>query len=81
MMNLLAKGNIASDSIEEISLTPLSLKDNRLLFIHSSHLHNDIINNPDNFLKFLENSPFSKKGGNNPGQSILYCNIVILLKY
>lgn len=61
IMNLLAKDNIAYDSIEESSLTPLTIKDNRLLFIHSLHLHNDIINNPDNFLLFLENNPFFQK--------------------
>ena len=61
MMNLLAKDNIAYDSIEENSLTPITIKDNRLLFIHSLHLHNDIINNPDNFLLFWKIILFLKK--------------------
>ena len=61
MMSLLAKENLAYDSIEETSLTPLIIKDNRLLFIHSPHLHNDIINSPDNFLLFMENNPFFEK--------------------
>ncbi len=57
MMNLLAIENISYDSLEEASLTPRIIKGNRLIFIHSLHLHNDIINNPDNFLLFLENNP------------------------
>ena len=61
MMGLLARDDISYHSIEETSLTPLTVKDNRLLFIHSLHLHNDIINDPDNFLLFLENNPFFEK--------------------
>lgn len=45
---------------EEGNINFQSVLDNRLLFIHSLHEHNNVINNPDNFRLFLENSPFLK---------------------
>ncbi|MDR3716819.1 MAG: hypothetical protein P4L51_28760 [Puia sp.] len=57
MMTSLAKEPLAYATVEETSLTRALLKNDRLLFIHSPRAHNDIINNPDNFLLFLQNSP------------------------
>ena len=45
---------------EEGNINFQSVLDNRLLFIHSPHEHNNVINNPDNFRLFLENNPFLK---------------------
>jgi hypothetical protein len=45
---------------EEGNINFQSVMDNRLLFIHSLHEHNNVINKPDNFKLFLENSPFLK---------------------
>lgn len=53
--------NISTDTIEEKELTATLVLEQRLLFIHSLHKHNDIINNPDNFQLFLENTSFLKK--------------------
>lgn len=61
MMRRLTEQNLAFDSTEESSLTPSLLIENKILFIHTLHQHNDIIQNPDNFRLFLENSPFLKK--------------------
>ncbi len=41
---------------EENQINPDILKNNRILFVHSSREHNVIINNPDNFQLILENS-------------------------
>jgi hypothetical protein len=38
-------------------LNTAMIRDNRILFIHSSREHNVIINNPDDFRLLLENSP------------------------
>lgn len=60
MMKLLTGANIPYAETEESALTPAALKGNKLIYIHSLHQHNDIVNNPDNFRLFLENSPFLK---------------------
>ena len=46
---------------EEDGLQKNSLLQNRILFIHSKHQHNEVINNPDNFLLLLQSSPFLQK--------------------
>ncbi len=61
MVKQLMKLNISADTIEEKELTPELVLAQRILFIHSLHKHNDIINNPDNFQLFLENTSFLKK--------------------
>jgi hypothetical protein len=53
--------NIPADSLEETELTPAILQNNKIIFIHTTHEHNDIIQHPDNFKLFVENSPFLKK--------------------
>ena len=42
--------------VEESTVTPAILKNNKVLFIHSPREHNVIINNPDDFQLLLENS-------------------------
>lgn len=42
---------------EEVNMNAKRLTGDRVFFIHSSHEHNDIIMQPDNFQFFLENSP------------------------
>lgn len=61
MMQNVKQLNISMDSLEEADLTPAKLQQNRVLFIHTLHQHNDIIQHPDNFALFLDNSPFLKK--------------------
>ncbi|HYM93358.1 MAG TPA: hypothetical protein VET23_04415 [Chitinophagaceae bacterium] len=61
MMKRLAELKMNAPLIEEKNLTSQFVKKQRIFFIHSLHKHNDIINNPDNFRLFLENSPFLKK--------------------
>jgi len=61
MMHELSAKNILFDSTEETQLTNDALRSNRILFIHSVHQHDYIIQNPDNFKLYLENSPFLKK--------------------
>jgi predicted esterase len=61
MVKLLVKQNTKVDTIEEKELTPQSVLEKRIIFIHSLHLHNDIINDPDNFRLFLENTSFLRK--------------------
>jgi predicted esterase len=61
MEKQLIAANIEMDSIEESDLTVQFIQAKRIFFIHSLHEHNDIINDPDNFRAFLENSPFLKK--------------------
>jgi hypothetical protein len=61
MAKQLIKLNIRTDTIEEKELTQQLVLTQRILFIHSLHQHNDIINNPDNFQLFLENTSFLKK--------------------
>ncbi len=61
MVKQLTSLNISADTIEEKELTPQLVLTQKILFIHSLHKHNDIINNPDNFQLFLENTSFLKK--------------------
>jgi len=62
MVKLLEQEHIAYAETEERDLTTAQqVKEDRILFIHSMHEHNDIICNPDNFRLFLENNPFLKK--------------------
>ncbi|HXS57240.1 MAG TPA: hypothetical protein VN726_14010 [Hanamia sp.] len=58
MMHQITNSGLAVDSLEEEDITPAILKDNRIIFIHTLHQHNDIIQHPDNFKLFIENSPF-----------------------
>ncbi len=58
MMHQIMNVNLPADSLEEVDVTPAILKDNRIIFIHTLHQHNDIIQNPDNYKLFIENSPF-----------------------
>jgi hypothetical protein len=53
--------HIPADSLEESALTPTILQNNKIIFIHTQHAHNDIIQHPDNLKLFLENTPFLKK--------------------
>ena len=53
--------NMSADSLEETGVTPAILQNNKIIFIHTMHEHNDIIQHPDNFKLFLENTPFLKK--------------------
>lgn len=57
----LVRLNISIDTIEEKELTPQFVLTQKILFIHSPHQHNEIINDPDNFQLFLENTTFLKK--------------------
>ncbi len=61
MMHQIINLNLPVDSLEEVDATPAILKDNKIVFIHTVHEHNDIIQHPDNFKLFIENSPFLKK--------------------
>ena len=61
MVNLLKQKGIPYFEKEESALKPLDLQQNKLVFIHSQHPHNDIIFNPDNFNILFQNSPFLNK--------------------
>ncbi len=61
MEKQLVAANIEMDSIEESDLTVQFIRAKKIFFVHSLHKHNDIINDPDNFRFFLENTPFLKK--------------------
>ncbi|HVT85690.1 MAG TPA: hypothetical protein VHD35_10840 [Chitinophagaceae bacterium] len=61
MEKQLVAAKLEMDSIEESNLTVQFIKAKKIFFIHSLHRHNDIINDPDNFKFFLENSPFLRK--------------------
>ena len=61
MMHQITNANLPVDSLEEVDVTPAILKDNKIIFIHTLHEHNDIIQHPDNFELYIENSPFLKK--------------------
>ena len=61
MADQLMKLNISTVRIEEKDLTAQIVSAQKIIFIHSLHRHNDIINNPDNFQLFLENTSFLKK--------------------
>ncbi len=58
MVKLLAAENIPYLESEEVAMTPQMLAGNRLVYIHSLHEHNNVINKPDNFSLFLQTSPF-----------------------
>ena len=61
MMHQITNANLPVDSLEEVDVTPAILKDNKIIFIHTLHEHNHIIQHPDNFELYIENSPFLKK--------------------
>ncbi len=61
MAKQLLNKKIDTDTLEEKELTPQRVSANKIIFIHSLHKHNDIINNPDNFRLFLENTSWLKK--------------------
>ncbi|HEY4875933.1 MAG TPA: hypothetical protein VIH86_10195 [Puia sp.] len=60
MMNELKKQNFPLVFTEENNLTREMLRSSKIIFVHTTREHNDIIFNPDNFKLFLENSPFLK---------------------
>ena len=60
LVKLIAQEKIPYLESEEGNVNFQSIKDNRILIIHSPHEHNNVINKPDNFELFLENSPFLK---------------------
>lgn len=61
MMKQVSDANIPEDSLEEADVTPMFIRTHRIIFIHTLHEHNNIIQHPDNFKLFIENSPFLKK--------------------
>ena len=61
MMLQIKNLNIPADSLEETGVTPAILHNNKIIFIHTLHADNDIIQHPDNFKLFIENTPFLKK--------------------
>ena len=61
MMRQIKNLNIPADSLEETDVTPGILEKNKIIFIHTLHAHNDIIQHPDNFKLFIGSSPFLKK--------------------
>ncbi|MFI5133676.1 MAG: hypothetical protein ACHQEB_05035, partial [Chitinophagales bacterium] len=61
MEKRLIKLNMGIDTIEEKDLKAQLVLADKVLFVHSLHEHNDIINNPNNFQLFLENTSFLKK--------------------
>jgi len=52
-MDQMQKENIPFIRKEEATITADEINNNRIIFIHSLHAHNDIIKNPDNFEMFL----------------------------
>ena len=60
MSSTLMKQSASADSVEEKYLTPYLLQSKRIVFIHSLHKHNDVINRPDNLELFLRNTTFLK---------------------
>jgi len=61
MMRQIKNLNIPADSLEETAVTPEMLQKDKIIFIHTLHAHNDIIQHPDNFKLFIENNPLLKK--------------------
>jgi hypothetical protein len=61
MMQRLKNLNIREDSLQETELTPAIIRKHKIIFIHTLHEHNFIIQHPDNFKFFIDNSPFLKK--------------------
>lgn len=60
LVRLIAQEKIPYLESEEGNVNFQAVKDNRILIIHSLHEHNNVINRPNNFELFLENSPFLK---------------------
>ena len=61
MMRQIKNLNVPADSLQETDITPAILQSNKIIFIHTTHEHNDIIQHPDNFKLFIENTPVLKK--------------------
>jgi len=61
MLHQINELNISIDSLEETEVTPSVLQHNKIIFIHTLHAHNDIIQYPDNFKLFIDNNKFLKK--------------------
>jgi len=61
MMRQISNLNIPADSLEEADITQDIVQNNKIIFIHTQHAHNDIIQHPDNFKLFIESTPFLKK--------------------
>ena len=61
MMGQIKNLNVPADSLEETDVTPGIIQNNKIIFIHTLHAHNDIIQRPDNFKLFIENTPVLKK--------------------
>ncbi len=61
MMQQVKNLNMAEDSLEETAVTPGIIHNDKIIFIHTPHEHNYIIQHPDNFKLFLENTPFLKE--------------------
>ncbi|KAA9039491.1 hypothetical protein FW778_11780 [Ginsengibacter hankyongi] len=61
MMRQVNDLKIPPDSLEEQDVSPEIMRENKVIFIHTSHAHNDIIQHPDNFYLFISNAPFIKK--------------------
>jgi len=61
MFNEIKNLNLSGNQIEETELSSKIPMGNKILFIHSQHAHNDIIQHPDNFKLFLLASPFLVK--------------------
>ena len=57
MMQQIKNLNVPTDSLEETDITPMILQNNKIICIHTTHAHNDIIQDPDNFKLFIENTP------------------------
>jgi hypothetical protein len=60
MVKQLTNENIDSYILEEQQLTPGVLQQHKIVIIHSLREHNDIIQRPDNFTLFIENSVLQK---------------------
>lgn len=63
MFNKLYTLHANVDTIEEKDVTGSFLQNSRIVFIHSLNKHDYIINDPDNFKLFIENTPFLKRLG------------------
>jgi hypothetical protein len=61
MMQRVKDLNLAEDSLEEMAVTPGILRNHKIVFIHTPHEHNNIIQHPDNFRLFIQNAPFLKE--------------------
>ena len=61
MLNKLYASEINVDTIDEKDVTGSFLQANKIVFIHSLNKHDYIINDPDNFELFIENTPFLKR--------------------